>query len=148
MIISRKAWVVVADGGRANIFENIGEIGEISLKLLRAVDQHNARKPDDAHDNTAHAIGAQGHNKSSEEPKDLQAAGKHNFLKQLADGLASDVQSGQCAELVLIASPSALGDLRLHMPASLAAKIVKEINKDYTQMAANDLSKALMHLHD
>ncbi len=148
MIISRNAWVVVADGGRANIYENVGEIGEISLKLLRSVDQHNARKRDNGHDNTSQAIGGQGHHKSALEPKDPQAAEKHDFLQLLIDGLAFDVQSGQCSEMVLIASPAALGDMRQHMPAALAAKIVKEVNKDYTHMAANELSKLLMHQHD
>ncbi len=148
MIVSRKAWVVVADGGRASIYENIGEIGEVHLKLLRAVDQHNAHKRDQGHDHTIQAAGGQGHLKAAQEPKDPHAAEKHNFLQFLIDGLLYDVQSGQCNELVLIAAPAALGDLRQHMPAALSAKIVKEINKDYTQMAANELSKALMHLHD
>lgn len=148
MIISRKAWVVVADGARANIYENVGEIGEISLKLLRAVDQHNARKRDNGHDHTAQAQGGQGHHKSALEPKDPQAAEKHNFLQLLIDGLNFDVQSGQVTELVLIASPAALGDMRQHIPASLAAKIVKEVNKDYTHMAVNELNKTLMHLHE
>ena len=148
MIISRKAWVVVADGSRASIYENVGEIGEVSLKLLRAVDQHNARKRDDGHDHTSQAMGGQGHNKSSMEPKDPQAADKHNFLQLLVDGLTYDVQSGQCTEMVLIAAPASLGDMRHHMPAALVAKIVKEINKDYTHMAPNELSKTLMHNHD
>jgi len=148
MIISRNAWVVVADGGRANIYENVGDIGEISLKLLRAVDQHNARKRDNGHDHTSQAQGGQGHHKSALEPKNPQAAEKHDFLQLLIDGLIFDVQSGQCRELVLIASPLALGTLRQHMPAALAAKIVKEVNKDYTHLAANELSKLLMHQHD
>lgn len=148
MIISRNAWVVVADGSRANIYENVGEIGEISLKLLRAVDHHNARKRDNSHDHTSQAMGGQGHNKSSMEPKDPLAAEKHNFLQLLVDRLTFDVQSGQCTEMVLIAAPSSLGGMRQHMPAALVAKIVKEINKDYTHMAPNELSKTLMHQHD
>ena len=148
MIISRNAWVVVADGGRANIYANVGEIGEVSLKLLRAVDQHNAHKRDNGHDHTSQAAAGLGHSKSAQEPKDPNEALKHDFLQFLIDGLVFDVQSGQCPEIVLIASPAALGDIRQHLPASVKSKIVKEINKDYTHMPANELSKTLMHLHD
>lgn len=145
MIISRKAWVVVADGARANIYENVGEIGEINLKLVLSVDQHNAGKRDNGHEHTSQAQGGEGHHKSAMEPKDPQAKEKHNFIQLLIDGLNYDVQSGQCSEIVLIASPVALGDMRKHMPAGLAAKVVKEINKDYTHMPANELGKLLMH---
>lgn len=148
MIISRNAWVVVADGSRANIFQNVGEIGEVSLKLLRSVDQHTAHKRDNGHDHTSQAADGQGHSKSAQEPKDPHAAQKHDFLQFLIDGLVFDVQSGQCPEIVLIAGPTSLGDLRQHLPAAVVAKVVKEINKDYTHMPANELSKTLMHQHD
>ncbi len=148
MIISRNAWIVVADGSRASIFENVGEIGEVSLKLLRSVDQHSTHKHDNGHDHTSQAAAGQGHTKSAQEPKAPHAAEKHDFLQFLIEGLVLDVQSGQCPEIVLIAGPTSLGALRQHLPAAVVAKVVKEVNKDYTHMTVNELNKTLMHLHD
>jgi protein required for attachment to host cells len=41
MIINRQVWIVVADGGRANVYKNVGEIGEIKLALVRSSNQHS-----------------------------------------------------------------------------------------------------------
>lgn len=139
MIISRNAWIVVADGSRASVYENVGEIGEISLKLLKAVDQK--------HEPGSHAGEGQ-HKSSTQEYRDPHAAAKHNFLHGLVEDLAHDAQAGKFTELVLIASPAALGDVRQKMPAVLEKKIVKQISKDYSHMAPNELSKTLMHSTD
>lgn len=140
MIISRNAWVVVADGGRANIFENVGEIGEINLKLLFAVDQHNGYQHGHTHSSLSN-------HKSSHEGKEPHQADKLHFLKNLASGLATDLQASKFEEIVLIASPDALGDIRQHLSKALEAKIVKQINKDYTHLAANELTKTLLSSH-
>jgi protein required for attachment to host cells len=139
MIISRNAWIVVADGSRATVYENVGEIGEISLKLLKAVDQK--------HEPGSHAGEGQ-HKSSTQEYRDPHPAAKHNFLHALIEDLAHDAQANKFSELVLIASPAALGDIRQKIPAALEKKIVKQVSKDYSHMAPNELSKTLMHTTD
>ena len=49
MIISRQAWIVVADGGRANVYKNVGEIGEVKLALVRSTNQHTEHTHDLGH---------------------------------------------------------------------------------------------------
>jgi protein required for attachment to host cells len=147
MIISRQAWIVVADGGRANIYKNVGEIGEIKLSLVRSTNQHTEHTHDLGRDQPGRLSGNSGHAKSALESTDLHQVAEDKFLKAVVEHLAQDVQDGQCKEIVLIAPPHALGEMRKHLPANVAKLVVSEMSKDYTHMAINELQKTLMNIH-
>ena len=148
MIIARQTWVVVADHSRASIFKNVGEIGEISPALIRTAGKHAERTHELGHDRPGRVHDGLGLNKSATEPTDLHAAVELKFLRAVLDDLAKDVQSGQCPELVMIAPPTAMGEIRQHMPHGLASKVVAQVTKDYTHLGINELQKTLMHLHE
>jgi len=147
MIISRQAWIVVADGGRANVYKNFGEVGEIKLALVRSSNQHTEHTHELGRDRPGRMSGNSGHTKSALESTDLHQVAEGKFLKAVVAHLAQDVQEGQCEELVLIAPPHALGELRKQLPANVAKLVVSEIGKDYTHMAINELQKTLMSIH-
>jgi protein required for attachment to host cells len=147
MIISRHAWIVVADGGRANIYKNVGEIGEVKLALVRSTNQHTEHTHDLGRDQPGRLSGNSGHAKSALESTDLHQVAEDKFLKAVVEHLAQDVQDGQCKEIVLIAPPHALGEMRKHLPANVAKLVVSEMSKDYTHMAINELQKTLMNIH-
>ena len=147
MIISRQAWIVVADGGRANIYKNVGEIGEVKLALVRSTNQHTEHTHDLGRDQPGRLSGNSGHAKSALESTDLHQVAEDKFLKAVVEHLAQDVQDGQCKEIVLIAPPHALGEMRKHLPANVAKLVVSEMSKDYTHMAINELQKTLMNIH-
>ncbi len=147
MIISRQAWIVVADGGRANVYKNVGEIGEIKLALVRSTNQHTEHTHELGRDQPGRLSGNSGHAKSALESTDLHQVAEDKFLKAVVEHLARDVQSGDCKEVVLIAPPHALGEIRKHLPQSVSKIVVSEMSKDYTHMAINELQKTLMHIH-
>jgi protein required for attachment to host cells len=147
MIINRQAWVVVVDGGRANIYKNVGEIGEVKLILVRSTNQHTAHTHEIGRDQPGRLSGNSGHAKSALESTDLHQMAEDKFLKAMIEHLSHDVQDGQCKELVLIAPPHALGEIRKQLPASVSKVVVSEISKDYTHMAINELQKTLMNIH-
>lgn len=147
MIISRQAWIVVADGGRVNIYKNVGEIGEIKLALVRSTNQHTEHTHELGRDQPGRLSGNSGHAKSALESTDLHQAAEDKFLRATVEHLAHDVQDGQLKELVLIAPPHALGEIRKHLPASVSKIVVGEISKDYTHMVINELQKTLMNIH-
>lgn len=147
MIISRQAWIVVADGGRANIYKNVGEIGEIKLTLVRSTNQHTEHTHELGRDRPGRLNDNSGFSKSALESTDIHQVAEDKFLRAIVDHLAQDVQNGQCKEIVLIAPPHALGELRKQLPANVAKLVVSEIGKDYTHMAINELQKTLMNIH-
>lgn len=147
MIISRQAWIVVADGGRANVYKNVGEIGEIKLALVRSTNQHTGHTHELGRDQAGRLSGNSGHAKSALESTDLHQVAEDKFLKAVVEHLARDVQSGDCKEVVLIAPAHALGEIRKHLPQSVSKLVVGEMSKDYTHMAINELQKTLMHIH-
>ncbi len=146
MIINRKAWIVVADGGRANVYENVGEIGELKLALVRSSSQHTGHTHELGRDKPGRMNDNSGYSKSALESTNIHEVAEDRFLKGVMDHLAQDVQSGECAEVILIAPPQALGDLRKHLPANVAKVVVGEIGKDYTHVTVNELQKTLMHI--
>ena len=147
MIISRQAWIVVADGGRANIYKNVGEIGEIKLSLVRSTNQHTEHSHELGRDRPGRLNDNSGFSKSALESTDIHQVAEDKFLRAVVDHLAQDVQDGQCKEIVLIAPPHALGEMRKHLPANVAKLVVSEMSKDYTHMAINELQKTLMNIH-
>lgn len=147
MIISRQAWIVVADGGRANIYKNVGEIGEIKLTLVRSSNQHTEQTHELGRDRPGRLHDNSGFSKSALESTDIHQVAEDKFLRAIVEHLAQDVQNGQCKEIVLIAPPHALGELRKQLPANVAKLVVSEIGKDYTHLAINELQKTLMNIH-
>lgn len=146
MIINRQAWIVVADGGRANVYKNVGEIGEIKLVLVRSTNQHTEHTHELGRDKPGRMNDNSGYSKSALESTNIHEVAEDRFLKLVIEHLAQDVQAGECKEVVLIAPPQALGDLRKHLPANVAKVVVGEIGKDYTHMAINELQKTLMSI--
>jgi len=147
MIISRQAWIVVADGGRANVYKNVGEIGEIKLALVRSTNQHTEHTHEIGRDRPGRLSGNSGNAKSALESTDLHQVAEDRFLKAVVEHLTLDVQEGACKEIVLIAPPQALGEIRKHLPANVSKVVVSEMGKDYTHMAINELQKTLMSIH-
>jgi len=146
MIINRQAWIVVADGGRANVYKNVGEIGEVKLALVRSTNQHTEHTHELGRDRPGRMNDNSGYSKSALESTNIHEVAEDRFLKAVIEHLAQDVQAGDCKEVVLIAPPQALGDLRKHLPANVAKVVVGEIVKDYTHMAINELQKTLMNI--
>jgi protein required for attachment to host cells len=57
---------------------------------------------------------------------------KKKFARQLADALASKLREKAYDRLVIVAAPSALGDLRAALPEQVRAKVTGEVAKDLT----------------
>ncbi len=115
-----QTWICIGDGSHARFFQSSG--AESPWKLVRRVDREHSREKTNRAD--AH-----------------EDRGEHDFARQLVAELESARQSGTFARLVLVASPTFLGQLRSELPAPLAACVVKSLDKDYTQMAEAELPK-------
>ena len=107
LFAKEKTWVIVADGGRAFIYENIGP-GK-GLSLLAESSSEDARTP-----TRKQGTDRPGQNGSSgsrrhgyDNPADWQEAAKTEFMKGLS-GLVNDAAArGAFDKLILIAAPKA-----------------------------------------
>ena len=131
MDIPKGTTIAVADGEKLNLFRNAGD--EASPKLAALQDE------DIANDNKG--SGAR-HQSSSANPDDSQVA-EDGFAAGIADLLNRRVLEGHIANLVVIAAPRTLGELRKHYHQKLSAVLVGEIAKDLTGHSMQDVEKAI-----
>jgi protein required for attachment to host cells len=117
-------WILVGDGSHARFFQE-PDVASEPWQMLRRLDREHSREKTDR----------------SESHEDR---GEHGFARQLVGELETARQSGTFQRLVLVAPPKFLGQLRAELPAPLQACVVKSIDKDYTQMPAEELPK---HVH-
>jgi protein required for attachment to host cells len=71
---------------------------------------------------------------------------KHLFAKRVADLIAAAHLRHEFDELVLVAPPKALGELRAALPESVHRHIRAEAHKDLTGLAEHDLLSRVAEL--
>ena len=139
-----KTWILVADAGRARIFEASGSadapLGAERRSLAAAVPpsrEIGSDRPGRSFDS-----GGEGRH-AMEPPTDPQRHAKAEFAREVVQALDSARKQGDFDDLVVAAAPGFLGDLRALMPDPLRACVRREINKDYTTLEDPDLQRHL-----
>lgn len=131
MKLPKSAVVAVADGETLNLYRNTGDEGSPSLTALPDADVSTSNK------------GSGGrHQSSSANPSDSQQD-EDGFAAGIAELLNKRVLDGKIDDLVIIAAPRALGELRKHYHKQLEAKLLGEIPKDLTGHNIADIEKAI-----
>ena len=125
------AWVVVADGTGARLFHNVAKGATVSLK------QEKLLEPEDLAND-----GPSG-NRPSEQTG--QANDEATFAKQLAHFLNAAALKQEFTDLVLMADPQTLGQLRPQLHNETTRRIIKEIAKTFTNAPLEDIQAALNH---
>lgn len=131
MKLPKNAVVAVADGENLNLFRNTGDEGSPSLTALPDADVSTTNK----------GSGGRHHN-SSANPSDSQQD-EDGFAAGIAALLNKQVLDGKIEDLVVIAAPRTLGELRKHYHKALEARLVGEISKDLTSHSVADIEKAI-----
>ncbi|WP_395447924.1 host attachment family protein [Aminobacter sp. UC22_36] len=131
MIIPKGAIVAVADGERLNLFRNSGDEANPKLTASAVEDVTNSNKGSGAR-----------HQSSSGNPDNSQID-EDSFAAGTADMLNRQVLGGQIYNLIIIAAPRTLGELRKHYHQKLSAVLVGEIAKDLTGHSAQEIEKAV-----
>ncbi len=131
MQLPKGAIVAVADGEKLNLFRNTGDEANPKLTALPAADV--------ARDNK----GSGGRHHSSSANPDGGQMEEDSFSAGIAALLNKQVLDGKIADLVIIAAPRTLGELRKHYHQKLSATLVGEIAKDLTGHAVHDIEKTI-----
>ena len=120
MDIPKGATVAVADGEKLNLFRNSGDESNPSLTAAAVEDVTNENKGSGAR-----------HQSSSANP-DNSRIEEDSFAAGTAELLNRQVLGGRIDNLIIIAAPKTLGELRKHYHQKLSAVLIGEIAKDLT----------------
>ena len=131
MDIPKGGIVAVADGEKLNMFRNLGDEANPKLTASAVEDVANENK------------GSGARHQSSAANPDSSQIDEDSFAAGTAELLNRQVLGGQIDNLIIIAAPRTLGELRKHYHQKLSAVLVGEIAKDLTGHSAREIEKAV-----
>jgi protein required for attachment to host cells len=141
----RTIWAVVADGARAHILEHRpGEAGWHSVfahEFAGSARVHTSQAMSDRQGRAFDSVGGARHALQSR--TDWQRQTKRVFAHQVAEAVNEAARDEAFQDLVLVAPPKALGDLRTALSASAKARVTLERTGDFTHLADHALSVEL-----
>jgi protein required for attachment to host cells len=137
-------WVVVCDGAKALVLENVGDNVFPNLKTVEVFEQENPATHEQGTDRPGRMPAvAQGPGRASVGQTDWHDRGEEAFLTGLAKHLDSEVSAGKAKSLIVIAPPRALGMLRPAYSAALKSAIRCELDKDLVKLPVHEIEKHL-----
>lgn|SRR5690625_605386 len=144
MVRQGTTWILLADGARSRVLsrkepqKQLTEIDEGRLSGTRAF----ARDLKDSPPGRSFDSAGQGRH-AMEAPTDPRDQAESEFLRSVIEWLAVREQAGAFDNLIVIAAPRALGELRRLYTRSMRDKLVKEIDADLVQADVRDLEARL-----
>ena len=140
----KRIWALIANGGRARVVKYLNSDEEREIVDLDFDHERISMPPDDR---AGRSFASFGKSRSGIElHTDPVRNNERLFAEMLATDLAQQAGKGHFDALIVAAAPRTLGDLRSAYPASLAKKVVKEIDKDYTRLPDKALTRVLYSL--
>ena len=134
-------WVLVADGQKALILENLTDGEDPHLDVTEKETKENPQTQDWAANKRGRvqqSANAGGHAYSDTDWHEFE---KDRFAKDVADMLYQKAHAGEFDSLVLVASPQVLGVLRDELHQVVTDKIVGEIDKTLTNHPVNEIEE-------
>jgi protein required for attachment to host cells len=135
-----RIWYVIADGGRAR-FVARDENGAFRTVLSFVAADMQKRSSDLGRDRPTRVKESANVARHAVEPRrDLHEAAKEDFIALVAEQIAAEHGEGQFDQLVLVAPPKVLPELKQKLAKPLAQLVVNDLQKDLTKIPDHDLA--------
>lgn len=141
--IHQGEWVVVCDGSKALVLENIGDAKFPNLKTVEVFEQKSVATHDLGSDKPGRSHSSLGHGRSSVEQTDWHDQAETAFLLQLVKHLDGAIAAGKTKSVIIAAPPRALGVLRPAYTHRLREAISAEVDKDFVKLPVHQIEKQL-----
>jgi protein required for attachment to host cells len=141
--IAQGEWVVVCDGAKALVLENVGDPKFLNLKTKEVYKQDDPKTSEQGTDAPGRAINSVDARRSAMEQTDWHDQAEQRFLESLAAHLDAAVNGGKVKSLIVVAPPRALGVLRQAYSHNLRAALRAEIDKDLVKLPVHEIEKHL-----
>lgn len=137
--LPQNAWVLIADGEKALILENIGDGQDMHLTVRREKDQSDIEKaaspagPSGRMPDTGRA------QRSALDESDWQTINKERFASELSDMLYKAAHQGKFDHLAILASRVVLSTLRDELHKEVTDKVILEVPKVLTNHPIDEI---------
>jgi len=137
-------WIVVCDGHKALILENLGDRMFPNLHTREVHEQPDLSTHAQGSDAPGRVHQSIGSARSSIEQTDWHDESERSFLKTLAERLDVAVTTGETSAVTVVAPPRALGMIRADYSAAVQKALQGEIAKDLVKMPVYEIEKQLL----
>jgi protein required for attachment to host cells len=144
MKIEQGDWVVVCDGGKALILENVGDDMFPNLQVREVHEHDDAKTHEQGTDKPGRTFNSVGQGRSAVEQTDWHDEAERVFLQDLAGRLDAALGAAETKSLVVVASPRALGMLRATYSPAVKKAIRNEFSKDLIKLPVHEIEKHLV----
>ena len=134
-------WVLIADGEKALFLENRTDDENPFLEVHREEHHENPPNREQAANRPGRFNDGPNVQRSAVADTDWHRLEKERFADELADILYKQAHKGAFKELVIVAAPRVLGDLRPKLHKEVTDKVVAEIDKDLTNHPMDEIEK-------
>ena len=144
MRLDKGGWLVVCDGRKALILENLGDEMFPNLHTREVREQPNPSTSAQGTDAPGRLHAAAGGARSSVELTDWHDEAERAFLHSLAVRLDAAVSAGETSALTMVASQRALGMIRADYSDAVRKVLQGEVGKDLVKMPVHEIEKQLL----
>jgi protein required for attachment to host cells len=136
-----RTWIVVADGARARVLENLGPGKGLEPVPGSAMETDVVPNREVMADRPGRSFDRKGSGRHAMEPTvDWQRLQKREFARGLTEWLDRAALAGDFDRLILVAPPRSLGDIRAQIGSAARQRLVADLPKDLTGIADRDLA--------
>jgi protein required for attachment to host cells len=142
--IPHNALVFVGDGRRALFLRNHGDTKFPNLRAERVFVDENPPSHEQGTERPGRVSkGSRTGGRSAVEPTDWHELEEHHFVRTVAVAMEGLIRASKVKELIVVAPPRTLAELRLAFHPDVKSCIVAEINKDLTKHPIFEIEKHL-----
>jgi protein required for attachment to host cells len=137
-------WVLVADSGRARLFEAVGAKAPLEEQTDLVMPRARLQEQDLGSDRPGRSFDSAGGGRHAMEPRTpAKEVESDRFAARIAALLDSERVAGAYTRLVLVAPPSFLGQLRDALSDQVRALVSIELDKDLVRFDVDAIRKRL-----
>lgn len=132
ILLKTGSWVLVADGKKAIFLRNDLNTRDYDLRVVWHQETENPPSIAQCSDRAGRANSVPGMRRAALQDTDWHQLSEDNYVKEIAEILDRAAHDGAFDEIVIVAPPKALGDLRVEINPNAVKKVIAEIPKTLT----------------
>jgi protein required for attachment to host cells len=136
-------WIVVCDGAKALVLQNVGDSKFPNLKTIEVHEHEDLKSRELGTDAAGRAFASVGSARGSMEETDWHEQAERSFLEELVGRLDKALLAGKTKSLVVVAPPKALGIMRRVYSSHIRDALRAEIDKDYVKLPIDQIERHL-----
>ncbi|PPD45037.1 MAG: host cell attachment protein [Methylocystis sp.] len=137
------AWVLVGDGRRALFFSNHGDAELLDLRVVETRVEDNPPTREQGSDAPGRAFSSVSPGRSAMGNVDWHELEEERFARAMAERINVAAESGEMKEIVIVAPPRTLGEIRKELSVKAQSKVAGELHKDLTRHPVPEIEKML-----